>query len=246
MNRIIIAIGIALVLCLPGFSMGASPMVERHIFMPDGEEEKSAETVKEKSPEVERLERELLFTGVIIGPDEKRAMITEKASRRGKSAEPEKKTPPLREGDEIGGMTIKEIGKNYLVLTGQGKDVRLNLYQQNKERPAPPPEPKTAEAQPVPPQPAGAEPAQPGTEQQGEGAEQTKPGAPGQAAPQAPATTPSQVAPGQSSPADAGQASSNPFAEALKRAAQSRSENRKTAVNPFLDAIRRSQGDQAR
>jgi hypothetical protein len=251
MKSIPVAIGIALLLCLPAFSMGASPMVERHIFMPEGEEQKSPEAVKEKSPEVERLEKELLFTGVIIGPTEKRAMVTEKAGRKGKDAKPEK-SPLLREGDEIGGMTVKEIGRNYLVLTGQGKDVRLNLYQQNKERPAPPPEPKTAEAQPAPPQPGEAAPTQPETaEQQGAqpSAEPAKPAAtaPGQAKRPSPETAPAQGGTNQGGPSEVSQAPTNPFAEALKRAGQSRQENRKsTTVNPFLDAIRRSQGDQAR
>jgi hypothetical protein len=238
MNKIAVLIGITLMLCLPGFSLGASPMVEHHIFAPEEQEDVTAEAVKEKSPEVEKLEREVLFTGIIIGPDGKRAMIREKAHSRGKEAE---KASLLREGDEIRGMTVKEIGSNYLVLAGQGGDVRLNLFQEGKERPAPPPEPKTAETPMLPPgttpgaQQVGASEKQPA--QAGEAAKpqaSPKPGTPGQ--------TPRTVPPAQAT--TPGQQGDNPFANALKRAQQQNiMEGRRNVVNPFLDALRRSQSN---
>jgi hypothetical protein len=236
-----VMVSLAFVLCMTGPAFGdASPMVERHIFMPEEQEGANPESVKEKSPEVEKLERELLFTGIIIGPDGKRAMIREKTHPRGKEAE---KASLVREGDEIRGMTVKEIGSNYLVLAGQGGDVRLNLFQEGKERPAPPPEPKAAEVPAVPPTTA------PGAQQEGAGDKQpvqagqpvqpkasTKAGTPGQATRTVP---PAQTA-------IPGQQAENPFANALKKAQQQNvMEGRRNMVNPFLDAIRRSQANKA-
>jgi hypothetical protein len=250
-NRIAVAIGITLLLCLPGFSMGASPMVERHIFAPEEQETAAAEAAKEKSPEVERLEREILFTGIINGPDGKKAMIREKVSARNKEAE---KGSLLKEGDEIRGMTLKEIGRNYLVLAGPGGDVRLNLFQEGKERPAPPPEPKAAETQPIPPPPAVGAQQEGASEkppiqavQPGQPQAVPRPGIQGQQAsqrvPPTQAMTPGQEGQTPSSPGDT-TSQPNPFADALKRAQQQNAtQGRRNLVNPFLDAIRRSQGN---
>jgi len=251
MKRITFVIGVTFLLCLPGFSMGASPMVERHIFTPEEQETATAESMKEKSPEVEKLEREILFTGIIIGPDGKRAMIREKVSARNKEAE---KGSLLKEGDEIRGMTLKEIGRNYLVLAGQGGDVRLNLFQEGKDRPAPPPEPKAAETQAVPPipgsgaqqeeageKPSGVQPAKPGQQPVA-----PRPGIPGQASQTVPPTqamVPGQEGQTASSPGET-TPQSNPFADALKRAQQQNiTQGRRNVLNPFLDAIRRGQGN---
>jgi hypothetical protein len=238
MNRIAVLIGIALFLYFPGLSLGASPMVEHHIFAPEAQEDATPEAVKEKSPEVEKLEREVSFTGIIIGPDGKRAMIREKAHSRGKEAE---KASLLKEGDEIRGMTVKEIGSNYLVLAGQGGDVRLNLFQEGKERPAPPPEARTVETPGLPPGTA------PGAQQ--EGATEKQPVHPGEPAkpqaapkPTTPGQTPRTVPPAQT--ATPGQQGDNPFANALKRAQQQNlMEGRRNVMNPFLDALRRSQSN---
>ncbi len=250
MNRITVVIGLALLLCFPGFSMGASQMVEHHIFLPEEQETATAEAAKEKSPEVEKLEREVIFTGVIIGPDGKRAMIREKASARNKEAE---KGSLLKEGDEIRGMTLKEIGRNYLVLGGQGGDVRLNLFQEGKDRPAPPPEPRAAETAAVPlTPPPGAQQEQASDNpplqavQPGQPKAAPRPGIPGQASQTVPSTqamTPGQEGTPSSSGATTPQ--SNPFADALKRAQQQNTtQDRRNVLNPFLNAIRRPQGNQ--
>jgi hypothetical protein len=248
-NQVMVSAAFVLWLAAPVFG-DAPPMVERHIFGPEEQEKAAAEAAKEKSPEVEKLEREVIFTGIIIGPDGKRAMIREKTSARNKEAE---KAALLREGDEIRGMTLKEIGKNYLVLAGQGGDVRLNLFQEGKDRPAPPPEPKAAETQAVPPtfapgaQQEGAsdrppvQSGQPGQPQAG-----LRPGIPGQApqtVPPAQAVTPGQEGQTPSSPGET-TAQPNPFTDALKRAQQQNiTQGRRNVLNPFLDAIRRGQGN---
>ncbi len=101
-------------------------MVERHIFSPEPDMKGTY-----KSPLALKLEKELMFTGVIISPKGKWAMIREKGSTK------ETEVSGLRkEGDEIQGMVIKEIGSNFLKLAGQGKEVRLNLYHEGKLRPA--------------------------------------------------------------------------------------------------------------
>jgi hypothetical protein len=110
----------------PFFAEGSSsPMVERHIFSP-------APEVKglHKSPLSLKLEKDLLFTGVILSSKGNWAIIRE-SEKAGDTA-----TSGLRkEGDEIAGMVIMEIGKNYLILKEQGKEVRLNLYHEGKPRP---------------------------------------------------------------------------------------------------------------
>lgn len=221
-------------------------MVKHHIFMPEKQETARPEPAKEKSPEVKKLERELLFTGIIIGPDGKQAMIHEKPRHRGKEVENDSL---LREGDEIRGMTLKHIGRNYLVLTGQGGDVRLNLFQEGKKRPPPPREPKTA----MPPVIA------PGGRQQGVGAvppiQAGRPAQPGRSqatmrtgihgsAPQRP--LPNQtITPGQGNQSPGNAQGSAPkrnfFGQALKSAQQlNTGTGRRNVVNPFLEAIRRA------
>jgi hypothetical protein len=225
----------------------SSPMVERHIFGQDDSEGKGPDAVIEKSPEAERLEKQVLFTGVIIAPDGKRAMVREKA----KTTKDTGAATPLKEGDEISGMTIKEIGSNYLVLTGTSGDVRLGLFRTEKERPAPPPEPKMAEAASAPAGTPGQQ--QPPAETPGQ---PSAPPAKGSAPPAVfgpggtmkPGETPAQP----KEPSDTVQGETtppgpNPFGDALKKAQERSSlgtQGRRNQVNPFLDAIRRAQKPQ--
>jgi hypothetical protein len=123
-------------------------MVERHIFSPEPDV-----TGSHKSPFSLKLEQELMFTGVIISSHGKWAMIREK----GKEPDVEV-SGRLKEGDEIKGMAIRKIGNNFLILAGEGKEVRLNLYHEGKPRPAMPPgsePPLTSEDK----RPSGASPA---------------------------------------------------------------------------------------
>jgi hypothetical protein len=234
----------------------SSPMVERHIFGPDDAGDQGPEPLQAKSAEVEKLEKQLLFTGVIMAPDGKRAMVQEKV----RTTKDTGRATPLKEGDEISGMTIKEIGRNYLVLTGTSGDVRLGLFRTEKERPAPAPEPKMAEAAPASsgtpgqqqaPVPAGAPGQQQSTETPGQPSEP-----PVKAAPPAAVfgpgpgnkTTPGETAAQPQQPSEPVQQEAapapNPFADALKKSQERGAvgqEGRRNQVNPFLDAIRRSQ-----
>jgi hypothetical protein len=123
---------------VPALGENAPPMVEKHIFSPETVRKIPLED--KKSPVVKQIEQQIIFTGVIISPDGRRAMLREKVVRGGK------RQPELyKEGDEINGMTIKQIGSNFIILAGQGKNVKLNLYQEAKVRPAPPALPSVGE-----------------------------------------------------------------------------------------------------
>jgi hypothetical protein len=108
-------------------------MVERHIFSPEPDFKGSY-----KSPLSLKLEKDLIFSGVIISSQGKWAMIRETGKGRG----PEK-SGLHKEGDEIKGMVIKEINSNFLILEGQDKEVRLYLYHEGKQRPSAPSESAT-------------------------------------------------------------------------------------------------------
>ncbi|MEA3241796.1 MAG: hypothetical protein U9P37_09545 [Pseudomonadota bacterium] len=113
-------------------------MVQRHLFSPEGE----TPAEKAQGPRSEaatKLEKELLFTGVIHSPRGKWAIVRPRNKRKREDA-----PWRLSEGDEIKGYHIEEIGSNYIVLTRNDKPVRLNLYRGSKKRPA-------AAAEPPPP-----------------------------------------------------------------------------------------------
>jgi hypothetical protein len=111
-------------------------MVRRHIFSP--EDEKPADkALGPRSEAAAKLEKEFLFTGVIHSPQGKWAIIRPKNKIKREDA-----AWRLREGDEIQGYHIDEIGSNYIILVSKDKPVRLDLYRGTKSRPAPPPEPE--------------------------------------------------------------------------------------------------------
>jgi len=120
---------LTLCLFLPLSAMGgSSPMVERHIFLPEPDT-----TGSYKSPLTLKLEKELMFTGVIISSHGKWAMIREKGRKTDRGVSGRHK-----EGDEVKGMVIRKIGNNFLILAGEGTEVRLSLYHEGKQRPAMP------------------------------------------------------------------------------------------------------------
>jgi hypothetical protein len=220
---------------LPSFGGSAPPMVEKHIFSPE-EVEKESPLEDKKSPVVKQIEQEIIFTGVISTLGGRRAMLSEKAVRPGKTQ------PELyKEGDEIRGMTIKKIGSNFIILSGKGKDVKLNLYQGTKMRPAPPALPEIAK---TPEAAAGGQSA-------------SSSAAPGNKPDQKPAVQGSAQKPIRAqvgsnakrpNPAPSSEetapTSSNPFLEALKKAARQGRMSGGTpssADNGFLEAIKRAQ-----
>ena len=127
--KLIFSFFITLCIFFPPSTAGASsPMVERHLFSPEPDTKGTY-----KSPLAARLEKELMFTGIIISSHGKWAMIREKggkADREGSGLH--------KEGDEIKGLLIQQIGNNFLILAGDGKEVRLNLYHEGKPRPEKP------------------------------------------------------------------------------------------------------------
>ena len=123
-----------------GFSLAAvegSAIVEKHIFSPEPDSEKSPKTETtvnqvEDAKLFKKLDQQLLFTGIVRSDGERKVLIREKRSRG-----------PLDDyalsvGDEILEMTVKEIGRNYVVLSGQGGEVRLNLFKSRADRPVAP------------------------------------------------------------------------------------------------------------
>ncbi len=225
------------------------PMVEKHIFLPGPED-----VAEVKSPQAERLEGELLFTGVIITPDGKKALVQEKArGRRGMDQLAEGGL--LKEGDAIKGFSIAEIGPNYLLLSGEDGDVRLALYGGEKKRPEPPPVPEPAVAEGgeavEQPQVNVAGRATPGVSGKPSGGQAQGAPADNGVAVVGEKGSPEAKEGGDDPPGSAAQAGppqrevTNPLLEGLRRAQQSRGQAGGSAAapsgpNPFLDAIRRS------
>lgn len=220
---------------MPALGENAPPMVEKHIFSPETAE-KGTPLEDKKSPAVKQIERKIAFTGVILSPQGRRAMIREKIMRKGKG-----RTELYKEGDEIASMTLKKIGSNFIVLAGEGKDVKLMLYQGKKKRPAPPALPKVVK---TPRTSAGSEfgsssttaGKKPVQNPAVQGSAQKPTGAIVRSSAKKPALAPSGK---KSAPKP-----SNPFLEALKKAARKRRESggaTPSATNGFLEAIKGAQ-----
>ncbi len=109
-----------------------SPMVERHIFTPGNVVDQKEAGFPTSYVPVEKLQKELLFTGSMITPKGKYALISEN-----QKSDNTKMKSIFKEGDQIKGMTLKEIGANYILIAGKEGDMRLNLYKGIKNRPSP-------------------------------------------------------------------------------------------------------------
>jgi hypothetical protein len=226
------------------------PMVEKHIFTPSAESEKETTIEAAKAINPKELQRQIIFSGVITGPKGKKAMLRDS----GKPADVPKaeagKTDAVKQklyavGEQIKGMTIKDIGSNYVILAGQEGETKLNLFRGEKARPAAPVIAQESTAQPPqaqqhPPGTPGG-PASPGDHAQGPANE---PGGPGAIGP----PSPDRTAP--SNQPDAGAAAAgtgsdapppNPFAEVLKKAAERRANRAEQPSsgggmsNPFMN-----------
>ena len=144
-----------------------SPMVQQHIFAPDQGLEQKAPPIA--PVDAAGLEKDLIFTGVLITPKGKQAILAE-TGKNEKGAQKQKHI--MKEGDSIKGMSIKEIGSNYLLLSSNENLVRIKLYAGIKSRPIAPPDTALADAgsaaNPTKPpaagnQPQNASPASPGS-----------------------------------------------------------------------------------
>jgi hypothetical protein len=210
-------------------------MVERHVFMPAQESEKEVQADGAKTINPKELQRQVIFSGVIIGPKGKKALIRETGNKTADAS----KNKPYSIGDQIKGMTIKEIGSNHIVLAGQEGETKLNLYNGGKPRPSPPviaPEPPVQPPQapgmtiqPNLPNPSQALPL-PETSVQAPGTAINKP-LQGPVPGPVPEAGGSKIVPGGDPSAN------NPFADAIKKAAE-RKANRadqpsENVANPF-------------
>lgn len=222
-----------LVWCSAAFAASDAAMVEKHIFLP----EKPAEEKEVVSDD--KLEKSILFTGVVVSDKGKFALITERAPK--KPGEFRKKI--YQEGETVSGAVISSISANHLVLTNAGNDVKIKLYRADKQRP-----------KPVAVQPSVQVTSQaPAADASGDGAKKTSEKA--QADTKAP-QSPSQMLDNKIRQSEAAKGNvldkkSNPFAEALKKAIQNKQAGSSggggstgTTTNPFLEAIKRAQEKQ--
>ena len=148
MKNIVMMLGVLLI-AGAGYqpvSAEPSPMVQRHIFAPDQGLEQDANAVAPNPIDSVGSEKDLIFTGVLLTSNGKQVILSE----TGKNEKGiQKKKHIMKEGEAIKGMTIKEIGSNYLLLSSNENLVRIKLYTGIKSRPTPPPSPALAEAGPA-------------------------------------------------------------------------------------------------
>ena len=133
MNRILLFIGLFLSFSAGPVWADMSPMAEKHIFTPDNAGEQKEEVPPKSGIVSPALEKEILFTGVLITPKGKSVILAEnvKSDKAGLKH-------VLKQGDQIKGMTIQEIGSNFVLLSGkENTTVKMNLYKGAKARPAP-------------------------------------------------------------------------------------------------------------
>jgi hypothetical protein len=138
-----------------------SPMVDRHIFMPENIAEQKQETVPSPVDGSDLL-KDILFTGVMNTSKGKQAILAETAKK-----DKNMKKHFVKEGDLIKGMTLKEIGPNYVLIVTKENTVKLNLYKSAKTRPIAPAEPVLAGPPATPPEMQNqSKPGSPATVQQ--------------------------------------------------------------------------------
>jgi len=229
-------------------SAASPPMVEKHVFTPGADTEKEAQPEVAKAVSAKELQKQIVFSGVIVSPKGKKALLRE-VGGKAEHAKPEpgktesQKGKMYAVGEQVKGMTVKEIGSNYLILAGQDGETKLNLYRGEKSRPAAPViAQETSQQQPPgsPQQPPGAAagPGQPNSPDQpqdspGGAPSSFGPGPDKAGTPSSPDTnTPAAPPPG-------GDAPPNPFAEVLKKAAERRANRADQPsggpANPFMN-----------
>jgi hypothetical protein len=122
------------------------PMVDRHIFTPENTSEQKPDSVPGPADGSDLL-KDIQFTGVMTTIKGKQAIIVESSKK-----DSHNKRHIVKEGDLIKGLTLKEIGPNYVLIVAKENSVKLNLYKGAKTRP-------NAPAEPAPPEPFAAQPA---------------------------------------------------------------------------------------
>ncbi len=212
------AVVLALMLLTGASSSGlaaSSPMVEHRLFTPGDEVLNASGAAAAQAVNNQKVEKELSLTGIVITPQEKKAIIRDNI----KSPEGSKNRF-YHEGDQIKDMKIKEIQHTYVILASQDSTLKLSLYRGDKARPVAVPIPQETPAQKSP---------QPGTAAQNQTTPQPANAQPTAQSPPLPAPAPNagkgnQPAPSSPSPGPASEAQpTNPFTEALQKAAAARS-----------------------
>jgi hypothetical protein len=219
----------------------APAMVRRHMFSPQQDEPEAVPT-DGRSPESIKLEKELVFTGVIRTAKDKWAIIRPK-----KQVQRQDGQWRYREGEEVDGYQVHEIGPNYVILLDKDKAVRLDLYGGAKQRPAPAPLPQPVATAAAPAAataaatPTGAAP--PGSVTTAAG--QPVAGGSVVGGPQAKTET---AAEAEKKPpaAEPARKKAVPFAEIIRRARESGATSSGPATNPFLRIIQQNQQNQGK
>ena len=131
MTKKIILVSITFMLFLFVLSAYASnPMIKKHLFSPTPKNDQIVTEVKQ-SLEAKKLSKELEFTGIIMIRNERMVLVKDKKKKELKTI--------FRVGDKIRTITVDEIGANYVVLADKEKKIRINLYNDKKDRPTAPP-----------------------------------------------------------------------------------------------------------
>jgi hypothetical protein len=218
---------LTVLLVFPVMAFAASPMVEKHIFLPEKASEK-----KNIVPD-DKIKAGVLFTGVVISEKGRYAFIKER--RRKKSLEPVKKI--YGEGDEISGAVISKIAPNYIVLLNNGNEIKIKLYSGKKKRPAPPvvKAPKPAKSTASTKKTGSKAKQTTGTKTKTATGQKTK--TPLQKPPPA---LDQQIREKEQAKGNVLDQATNPFADALKKAMENKT-NTSLGSNPFLEAIKNVQ-----
>ena len=205
---------------ISGLAFATSPMIEKHIFLPEKVSKKKKVPFNEA-----KVKKDIIFTGVVISSKGRYAFIKQRSKKDDKKI--------FEQGDELAGGILSEIASNYIVLSNDGKDLKLKLYSGNKKRPAPvkvkkaPPAKvvKTAKKTPAKTASNTAKPAA----NNAASTKKTSKGLFGLPAVQNQGGTAGQTA----------TRATNPFTKALEKAKQNLGSN--PNLNPFAEAIKRAQ-----
>ena len=133
MIRIVLFVGLFLFLSANSLLADKSPMAEKHIFTPENVSDSREEAPSAPGVISSALEKDVLFTGILISPKGRSVILSENVKNDKAGIK-----HVLKQGDQIKGMTIQEIGSNFVLLSGkENTPVKLNLYKGAKTRPAP-------------------------------------------------------------------------------------------------------------
>lgn len=119
-----------------------SPMVSHHIFspLPDSETDSTRDITdtpeetlsREDDRLLERAQKDLTLTGIVITPLSSRALIAPGSKKKSADA-----PAYFQKGAVVDGYLLKDIFPNYIIVSLDNKEVKLGLYRERRDRPAP-------------------------------------------------------------------------------------------------------------